>query len=173
MKIRWWKEKLKHFLMPLARNLGAVHPNWITLIAFLLSIAAAWVIVSGRKAPALHIPGAILLIMQVLADYLDGLVARTFKKESVTGLVLDRSLDRISDLLLAGALIFLVSPTFTAVLVTELILITYFIGYYSFGLKFGAWSDLYVSRTDIHLIIAIFLLFNGIRAFMDSYSIMI
>jgi phosphatidylglycerophosphate synthase len=83
-------------LAPL-RRLGVL-PSHITVAAFVVSLAAAGVIATGRLIPGLALMG----LGQVL-DGLDGAMARLYHLGSATGARLDTQLDRASEAVLFAA----------------------------------------------------------------------
>jgi CDP-diacylglycerol--glycerol-3-phosphate 3-phosphatidyltransferase len=87
-------------LLPLGGALGrlGVSPDAATLTGLVLALAAALAI--GRGAPAL---GALLFGGSLLADGLDGAIARSSGRARPAGAILDAVVDRIGELaLLAG-----------------------------------------------------------------------
>lgn len=67
-------------LSPLAKGLAGVHPNWVTLVAFLLGLGAAWL--AGQQ----WYGWAVLLWgLNRLADGLDGTLARLQGRQSDWG----------------------------------------------------------------------------------------
>jgi len=95
MKISWWKKRIKIILDPLARHMGHISPDVITVATFLISIGVAVLVYMGKKDPLFYPVAGILLVFQVLGDYLDGLVARTYKKQTARGALMDRIFDRM------------------------------------------------------------------------------
>lgn len=84
-----------------------IHPNWITLAAFLLGISAAVAIIAGNA-----LLGVLLLWSSGLLDALDGTVARLLKKTSAFGTLLDLVLDRAVEMAFILAVVH-VSPNAT------------------------------------------------------------
>lgn len=95
---------LRGALVPLARALHAagVTPNAVTVAGVLVTLAGAALLVTAGPAVAL-----LPLLLGMLADALDGALARLAGRESVFGAFLDSTLDRLSDAapFLAAALI--------------------------------------------------------------------
>ncbi|MBN2015823.1 CDP-alcohol phosphatidyltransferase family protein [Candidatus Dojkabacteria bacterium] len=88
-------EKLRGPIKPLAdfiaRYFTWLHPNYISIIGFLLVFVPAYFFIQGK--PLLAGLGLILHFF----DFLDGAVARYTGKTSIFGEVLDASFDRIAD----------------------------------------------------------------------------
>jgi phosphatidylglycerophosphate synthase len=82
-------------LEPIARRIK-ISPNIITIIGFLLTIAAAFTI------PYNLFLGGCLIIVSGFFDILDGIVARVNRKISIFGAFLDSVTDRYSDAFLFG-----------------------------------------------------------------------
>jgi CDP-diacylglycerol--glycerol-3-phosphate 3-phosphatidyltransferase len=81
-------------LAPVARRLHAlgVHPNVVTLLGLLLTLAGAALLAAERPLEALA-----LLVLGSLADTLDGAIARAGGGGSAVGAFLDSTVDRIAD----------------------------------------------------------------------------
>lgn len=81
-------------LAPLARRLHAlgVHPNLVTLLGAVLTLAGAALLAAQRPLEALA-----LLVLGSLADTLDGAIARAGGGGSALGAFLDSTVDRIAD----------------------------------------------------------------------------
>ena len=93
-------QSTRGFLAPVARRLHAagVSANAVTAAGLLLSLAAAWLVATGRPAAALAV-----LIVGALADTLDGQIAKAAGGGTKVGAFLDSTFDRVSDAALAGA----------------------------------------------------------------------
>lgn len=91
-------ERLRRVFNPLLARLGAalaqlgIQPDWITIAGLILVAAAALLLARGDFLPA-----ALLLLISLPLDALDGAVARAQKREGAFGMVLDSSLDRYAD----------------------------------------------------------------------------
>ncbi len=72
-----------------------VHPDWITVIGLIVVGIGAFFIARGEFLPA-----AILLLISLPLDALDGAVARAMKRKDRRGAVLDSTLDRYADSLI-------------------------------------------------------------------------
>jgi len=146
MTYRTWRRALSPVLVPLTRICLGLDPNRITLVALGLAVAAGIMFASS-----LAIPGLVLLGLHVLADYLDGSVARASGRTSKLGDFLDHTADRVADLACLGglalsgwarpalALAVLAGTQFVAVVNTQVELST------------GVRRDPRVSRTDGHV----------------------
>ncbi len=91
-------ERLRRACNPLLARLGAglaqlgIQPDWITIAGLILVAVAALLLARGDFLPA-----ALLLLISLPLDALDGAVARAQKREGAFGMVLDSSLDRYAD----------------------------------------------------------------------------
>ena len=92
----------RRLIEPIARFLGrlGLTPNAITILGFLLTVAVAGVLASGR----LRLAG-LLLIITLGADALDGTLARLTGAVTRFGGFLDSTLDRWAEAALYGALV--------------------------------------------------------------------
>src|SRR5215475_14022954 len=81
-----------------------IHPNTLTLIAYLINVAAAFALGYGHFAWA----GLIIVIANIF-DMIDGKVAHELQLQSQFRAFWDSTLDRLSDLALLTGLIFLYS----------------------------------------------------------------
>lgn len=81
-------------VIPLGTAIGraGVTPNMVTVIGFLITVAAALLVAQGRL-----LIGGLVLILGAVLDMLDGAVARATGKGSDAGAFLDSTLDRFSD----------------------------------------------------------------------------
>lgn len=82
----------KH-LAPLAKRIP-FSPNIITIIGFLITATAAFIIPTNLAT------GGLLILLGGAFDMLDGVVARTNSKRTIFGAFLDSTIDRYSDSLL-------------------------------------------------------------------------
>lgn len=103
-----FQERLRDATSGLMSQIGqrvwqmGVHPDTITIVGFLLTVVASFQILSGQLQLA-----AIILVIGLPLDALDGAVARAMNQpQRKFGGVLDSTLDRYSDGLLFGGLIF-------------------------------------------------------------------
>lgn len=71
---------------------GRATPDMVTLAGVAIQIPAAWFIAVGW-----YIPAAIILLVSVSFDFLDGELARLQKRASVRGMLLDATTDRIGE----------------------------------------------------------------------------
>ena len=96
-------------MYPLRAIIGAcvalrIHPNTLTLIGYLINVAAAFALGYGHFVRA----GVIIVIANIF-DMIDGKVAHELQLQSQFGAFWDSTLDRLSDLALLTGLIFLYS----------------------------------------------------------------
>ncbi|MCS7283874.1 MAG: CDP-alcohol phosphatidyltransferase family protein [Anaerolineae bacterium] len=118
----WARDAAQVVTVPIARVLARwkVHPNTLTLLGGLLSIAVGGVLASGR----LTLGGWLLAITAPL-DALDGALARLAGRTTRFGAFLDSTLDRVSEgvLLICLAAHYLWQGATTEVLLAFLTLI--------------------------------------------------
>ena len=93
----WLLKPVVHFLIFLR-----LKPNHITIISMLLAIGAAYPIIKGQ-----FIFAGILFIVSSLFDALDGMVCRELGTCSEAGSILDSTADRVGELFIYFALIYL------------------------------------------------------------------
>jgi phosphatidylglycerophosphate synthase len=91
---------------PLARFLGRVNPNALTITSLLLGILAGLSFVLTRKSPAYFLVGGGLTALSGMADSLDGIVARMYSRVTKTGDLLDHFTDRLVDVAILAGLTF-------------------------------------------------------------------
>ncbi len=93
----WARDTAQVVTVPAARLLARwkVHPNTLTLLGGLLSIAVGGVLASGRLTL-----GGWLLALTAPLDAMDGALARLPGQASRFGAFLDATLDRVSDAVL-------------------------------------------------------------------------
>lgn len=86
-----FREKYENAMLPLGNALGksGISPNTLSILAALVSVAAALLYLRGTAFLA-----ALVLLVSVFLDVLDGAVARATKATSRFGSVLDHVLDR-------------------------------------------------------------------------------
>lgn len=96
---RTWGQRL---VQPVAKLLWALGltPNAVTVLGFLLTAGVAVVVATGQFQLA-----GVLLIVTLAADALDGTLARMMSAVSRFGAFLDSTLDRWTEVLLFGALV--------------------------------------------------------------------
>jgi CDP-diacylglycerol--glycerol-3-phosphate 3-phosphatidyltransferase len=82
------------FLRPMARFFQAtgISPNGLTVLGFVLMVAVGGVIAQGYL-----LLGGILIIVVVILDAVDGLLARMMNRTTRFGAFLDSTLDRFSE----------------------------------------------------------------------------
>jgi CDP-diacylglycerol--glycerol-3-phosphate 3-phosphatidyltransferase len=108
----------------LARAVGStgIHPNLLTFISFLPSIAAGYAASQGALVDA-----ALLFLFGGIFDLLDGAVAREMGKTSTFGALLDSTLDRLSDAAIPAGLAIYYAPHGAIAIIPILALIAGFI----------------------------------------------
>ena len=92
------KPRFRAVLQGMMPALRAVHPDWITLWGLLCSLLAAALFQTAEAArwPFLVIP--VLLLLRIVFNALDGMVAQATGKARAFGEVLNEMADRLSDL---------------------------------------------------------------------------
>src|SRR5436305_2882185 len=81
-----------------------IHPNTLTLIGYLINVAAAFALGYGH-----FIRAGVIIIIANIFDMIDGKVAHELQMQSQFGAFWDSSLDRFYDLALVTGVIFLFS----------------------------------------------------------------
>ncbi|GLV55205.1 CDP-diacylglycerol--inositol 3-phosphatidyltransferase [Dictyobacter sp. S3.2.2.5] len=106
---KWARQLAAQIIRPLA-NLG-ITPNTLTLIGLFFSIVTAVVISQG-----LFLIGGLLVLFTGIFDLFDGATARLRNIETTFGAFLDSTLDRYSEAIILGGLLFyaLFHPTMQA-----------------------------------------------------------
>lgn len=99
---------------PVARLLARAHltPTMVTVTGFLISIAGAALIGSGRLTV-----GAAVLGFGAMLDILDGVLARVTNKETIKGALLDSFTDRLGEVAMWTGLAFYLGRRAEATLV--------------------------------------------------------
>lgn len=158
MTYRTWRRILSPVLVPLTRICHQVDPNLITVAALGLAIGAGISFACSTVSV-----GLVLLGLHVVADYLDGAVARASSRMSKLGDFLDHAADRIADVACLGglaasgwvrpvvALAALAGSQFLAVVNTQVEAST------------GVRRDPRLSRTDGHVALMAVLIAQGFR----------
>lgn len=82
-----------------ARTVG-LSPDGVSVIAFLLAVAAGGVYAVAAGQPLLYLVGAILVFLNGWLDLVDGALARELNVASSAGDLLDHVLDRYADLII-------------------------------------------------------------------------
>ncbi len=95
------RQQAYSFINPIGQTLHriGVHPDTITIVGLVLVMAACVPIALGETQW-----GALLLILALPCDVLDGAVARAMQRKGRFGAVLDSSLDRYADGFIFAAL---------------------------------------------------------------------
>lgn len=90
----------------IAHKLGFT-PNKISIVGFILSLAAAVTyIVMPMQSVLFLVFAVVLMLASGFCDTMDGIVARTFKQASTFGAFFDSTLDRYADVIIyAGVII--------------------------------------------------------------------
>jgi len=82
-----------------ARTLGLT-PNGVSVVAFLLAVAAGGVYAIATQNPLLYLLGAVLVFLNGWLDIVDGALARELEVASSGGDLLDHVLDRYADIVI-------------------------------------------------------------------------
>jgi len=89
---------LQKILYPLARLFPKMSPNVVTVFSLLIGILASVFFYFGR--PSFLIAAVFMLLLSGFCDLFDGILARTHKKVSKRGDLLDHVFDRYIDIFL-------------------------------------------------------------------------
>ncbi len=112
--------KLIRPLVNISVKMG-VHPNYITILGFLITIFTGFLYARG----AFRLAALLLLIAGVL-DAVDGDVARLTGKKSSFGALLDSALDRLSEAVIFGGLLYYYRADIQAII---LIFVSFTLGF--------------------------------------------
>jgi archaetidylinositol phosphate synthase len=82
-----------------ARAVG-LSPDGVSVIAFVLAVAAGGVYAMAEPTPLLYLLGAVLVFLNGWLDLVDGALAREIDASSPAGDLLDHVLDRYADLVI-------------------------------------------------------------------------
>ncbi|MFC1529586.1 CDP-alcohol phosphatidyltransferase family protein [Gemmatimonadota bacterium] len=98
----WLDDLFLKSVIPVIRRfaIARINPNWITVLAFLITIAASLLIIGDRLIVA-----AILIVVAGIFDFSDGKVAALTGRVTTFGGILDSVLDRYADTVVYLALI--------------------------------------------------------------------
>lgn len=91
-------------LEPLARSLGRVHPNAVSLFALLTGVLAGAAYWLTALHPAWFFAGGLLVALSGILDGLDGVMARLQGRETTLGDFLDHFFDRLVEVAILGGL---------------------------------------------------------------------
>jgi archaetidylinositol phosphate synthase len=86
-----------------ARRAGLT-PDAVSVLAFLLAVAAGGAFALAGEEPALYLLGAVLVALNGWLDLLDGALARRLAVDSAAGDLLDHVLDRYADVAIIAGL---------------------------------------------------------------------
>lgn len=125
------KGQVRERLKPLVRLFEKFHPNFLTVIGFLVTCISGFFYAKG-----IFWLGGIILLLGGIFDVLDGEVAKLGNKVSKFGAFLDSTLDRYSDfVVLFGMFLFyssgLINQTTTPVILVLLIILGSYITSYT------------------------------------------
>ncbi len=90
----WLRAQVVGIVKPIVRDLARLqlHPNTITIVGFILNVAAGFIVMTGRLGV-----GGIVMLVASATDALDGALARETSQQSRFGAFLDSTLDRLSE----------------------------------------------------------------------------
>ena len=90
----WLRAQVVGIVKPIVRGLARLqlHPNTITIVGFILNVAAGFIVMTGRLGV-----GGIVMLVASATDALDGALARETSQQSRFGAFLDSTLDRLSE----------------------------------------------------------------------------
>lgn len=112
MLTEWARKWSRNIITPIAQGLGRIGltPDMLTVIGFFFNVVVAIVLAQGESWWLL---GAVLLVLSMGFDALDGTLARTTGKVTVFGGFLDSTLDRFSEAVIYLALLYTYLTTAT------------------------------------------------------------
>jgi len=97
------KPRFRALLQGLMPALRGIHPDWITFAGLLCSVAAAFLFQGAEAARWRFLVIPVLLLLRIMCNALDGMVAQATGKARAFGEVLNEMADRLSDVaILAG-----------------------------------------------------------------------
>ncbi|WP_254271130.1 CDP-alcohol phosphatidyltransferase family protein [Haloarcula marina] len=83
-----------------AAQVVGLSPNGVSVLAFLLAVAAGGVYAVAASDPLLYLVGAVLVFLNGWLDLVDGALAREMDVASAGGDLLDHVLDRYADIVI-------------------------------------------------------------------------
>jgi len=98
-RFRWVADRALDPFVGAARTVG-LSPNGVSVIAFLLAVAAGGVYAVAPAQPLLYLAGAMLVFLNGWLDLVDGALAREMNVASSAGDLLDHVLDRYADIVI-------------------------------------------------------------------------
>lgn len=116
-------------LTPIARRLGRVSPNAVTLASLTIGLAAGACFALTGRDTRLYFVAAGLVALSGVADSLDGLMARMHHRRTTLGDFLDHFLDRVVDVaVLVGLALSPHATTTFGLAVTLVVLLNAYLG---------------------------------------------
>jgi CDP-diacylglycerol--glycerol-3-phosphate 3-phosphatidyltransferase len=166
MITEWGRRNLKVILEPVAGVFRALHitPNVITLLGFLLNVAAAYLIIIDQV-----FWGGVVFLIAAGADAIDGTLARQIGIRNKFGAFWDSTLDRLSEsiIIMAIAYVYAVQANAVAVMIAFLALIASFLVSYTRARGEGIGINVKVgigTRVERFIIMAVSLIFSRFYA---------
>ena len=98
-RFRWVADRALDPFVGAARTVG-LSPNGVSVVAFLLAVAAGGVYAIATRNPLLYLLGAVLVFLNGWFDLVDGALAREMEVASSAGDLLDHVLDRYADIII-------------------------------------------------------------------------
>ncbi len=98
-RFRWVADRALGPFVGAARTVG-LSPNGVSVIAFVLAVAAGGVYAFATREPLLYLAGAVLVFLNGWLDLVDGALAREMDVASSAGDLLDHVLDRYADIVI-------------------------------------------------------------------------
>lgn len=98
-RFRWVADRALDPFVGAARTAG-LSPNGVSVIAFVLALAAGGVYAVATREPLLYLAGAVLVFLNGWLDLVDGALAREMDVASSAGDLLDHVLDRYADIVI-------------------------------------------------------------------------
>ncbi|MCD6383682.1 MAG: CDP-alcohol phosphatidyltransferase family protein [Thermoplasmata archaeon] len=139
MVLNNYRKEADIILLPLARRLKGVNPNIISALSLIFAFLAALffylspyyvydsIIYGDYPTPYFLAIGALMVALNALFDALDGKIARITGRATQVGDFLDHVIDRLSDVLIVGALAFttFVDTTLGLITVVSMLIASY------------------------------------------------
>lgn len=129
--------------------------NAISLVAFVLALAAGAALYVAGSAPEWYLVAGLLVLLNGLLDVVDGAVARETEAASEAGDLLDHVLDRYADVVILGGLAVGVGRYGLGLLAITGVLLTAYMGTQAQAVGLGRIYGGLLGRADILVLVAV------------------
>lgn len=129
--------------------------NAISLVAFVLALAAGAALYVAGSAPEWYLVAGLLVLLNGLLDVVDGAVARETEAASEAGDFLDHVLDRYADVVILGGLAVGVGRYGLGLLAITGVLLTAYMGTQAQAVGLGRIYGGLLGRADILVLVAV------------------